>query len=460
MAKKALDRRTVLKGMLATGASVSIPLPLLEIMLNGNGTAYAQTAMPVSPLFVMWFFGNGSLPGVWKPAMTGTGSNWTLSSQLQGLSAVKPYLTVLSGLTNKLVVGGVEHPSGSAGATTGAPLSGNAVTAASIDQVVAKLISKGAAFNSIEVGVTPATPNGPQDSLATVSHKGPNAKNVPEYSPKAVFDRLFMGGSSGTTPTTTDQATKLASVRKSVLDSVLADGAALEKRLGAADKQRVEQHLTCIRDIENRLTTMPPTTTPTAMCGTPTAPTVGKDTNSEAPPAVASAMTDLSMLALACDKTRVLSYVFSLPAAHVYYRHLGSNMNADFHDTICHGDKGDQSNQPRVDTGVHYVISCLNEFLTKMQATAHGASNLLDQSLVLVTSDTAWGCTHTKEEWPVLLAGKAGGKLQGDGHYNFPGDNLSKALLTVAQIMGSTDTKFGGGNGAVTAPLSGIGIKT
>jgi hypothetical protein len=445
--------------MLATGAAVSIPLPLLEIMLNGNGTAYAQTATPVPPLFVMWFFGNGSLPGVWKPAMTGTGSNWALSPQLQGLSAVKPYLTVISGLTNKLVVGGAEHPTGSAGATTGAPLNGNAVTAPSIDQVVAKLISKGAPFNSIEVGVTPATPNGPQDSLATVSHNGPNAKNVPEYTPQAVFNRLFMGTTTSPTPTTTDQATKLASVRKSVLDAVLADGAALEKRLGAADKQRVEQHLTSIRGIENRLTSMPSGTMVPMMCGTPTAPTVGKDTNSEAPPGVNTAMADLSMLALACDKTRVLSFVFSLPAAHVYYRHLGSNMNADFHDTICHGDAGDQSSQPRVDTGVHYVISCLNEFLTKMQATPHGASNLLDQSLVLVTSDTAWGKIHTNAEWPVLLAGKAGGRLQGDGHYNFPGDNLSKALLTVAQIMGSTSTTFGSGAGAVTAPLS-VGVNT
>jgi hypothetical protein len=252
MVKKTLDRRAVLKGVLATGATVSIPLPLMEIMLNSNGTAYAQTATPVPPLFVLWFFGNGSLPGAWKPANTGTGSNWSLSSQLQPLSALKSYLTVISGLTNQLVVGGNEHPSGSAGATTGAPLNGNAVTAASIDQVVANLIGAGAPFKSIEVGVTPATPNGPQDSLATVSHKGPNAKNVPDYDPKSVFTRLFMGtGGTGT-----------------------------------------------------------------------------------------------------------------------------------------------------------------------------------------------------------------GGKLQGDGHYNFPGGNLSKALLTSAQIMGSTQTSFGSGAGAVTSPLTGIGIKS
>jgi hypothetical protein len=442
--------------MLATGATASIPLPLLEIMLNGNGTAYAQTANPIPPLFVMWFFGDGTLPGLWKPATTGTGSNWSLSPQLQGLSGVKSHLTVISGLTNKLVLPGFEHPTGSAGATTGAPLNGNAVTAASIDQVVAKSISAGAPFNSIVLGVTPATPGGPQDSLATVSHSGPNAKNVADYDPSSVFNRLFTGAS---TMTVTDQAAKLAAVRRSVLDAVLADGAALEKRLGAADKQRVEQHLTSIRGIEQRLIVTPTGSVPT-MCTSTVAPTTAKDANSEAPPAVNSVMADLSMLALACDRTRVLSLVFSLPAAHIYYRHLGTNMNADFHDTICHGDPGDQSSQPRVDTGVQYVIKCLNEFLTKMQATAHGASNLLDQSLVFVTSDTAWGKIHTNTEWPVLLAGKAGGKLQGDGHYNFPGDNLSKALLTVAQIMGSTATSFGGGAGAVTAPLTGIGIKS
>ena len=104
------------------------------------------------------------------------------------------------------------------------------------------------------MGVTPATPNGPQDSLATVSHTGPNAKNVPDFDPKSVFTRLFMAGGDRRHHHA-DQATKLASVRKSVLDSVLSDGASLQKKLGAADKQRVEQHLTSIRAIEQRLVT-------------------------------------------------------------------------------------------------------------------------------------------------------------------------------------------------------------
>jgi hypothetical protein len=455
MTIKALDRRTVLRGMLATGASVAIPLPLLESMLNSNGTALAQSDTLLSPLYVTWFFGNGSLPGKWKPSGTGTGSTWQLSPQLQPLAELKPYLTVISGLDGKAVVGGVEHPTGSAAATTAAALNGNAVRAPSIDQVVADLIATGSPNRSIEVGVTPATPNGPQDSLHTVSHKGPNSRLMPEYDPRAVFNRLFMASENPPTDPGVDDP--LTGVKRSVLDAVKQDGLKLQQTLGAADRMRLEEHLTGIRAIETRLDTPDGGggTLP-AECSAVAAPTVGKDMNAEAPVAVNTAMAKLASLALACEKTRVLSFMFSLPAAHVYYRHLASNMNADFHDVICHNDAGSESDQPRVDTGVLYAMKCLNEFLLNLKNTPHGAGNLLDQTLVYVTSDTAWGKIHTRAEWPVLLAGKAGGRIAGDQHVNFQGENLSRALLTVAQIMGSDKTEIGLDAGRVTSSLPGI----
>lgn len=458
MNRKPLNRRTVLRGALATGAAVTIPLPLLEAMLNESGTALAQSATPLSPLYVTWFFGNGSLPGLWKPAKTGAGAEWELSAQLSPLADHKSHLTVISGLEGKLVVSGVEHPTGSAAATTGAPLSGNAVRAASIDQIVADLIGKDSPFRSLEVGVTPATPGGNQDALHTVSHRGPNARNNPEFDPKAVFNRLFTGGTKPPEDGGTEEAEKLVKVRKSVLDSVLRDGASLQTRLGSADKQRVEQHLEAIRAIEKRLDSGAGGGGRPAVCTSPVAPTVGRDNGSEAPPGVSGAMADLLTLALACERTRVASFMFSLPAAHVYYRHLGSDMNDDFHDTICHTDAGDKSTQTRVDKGVRYTMRCLNEFLTKLAETPHGSGTLLDAALVYVTSDTGWGKTHDKTEWPVLLAGKAGGKLAGNEHRNFPGENLSRALLTVAQLMGSTKTDFGIDGGKVTAALPGIGV--
>jgi hypothetical protein len=90
--------------------------------------------------------------------------------------------------------------------------------------------------------------------------------------------------------------------------------------------------------------------------------------------------------------------------------------------------------------------------------TPHGAGNLLDATLVYVTSDTAWGKVHDRTEWPVLLAGKAGGRVRGDQHANFQSENLSRALLTVAQIMGSKKTDLGLDGGKATAALSGIQI--
>jgi hypothetical protein len=101
-------------------------------------------------------------------------------------------------------------------------------------------------------------------------------------------------------------------------------------------------------------------------------------------------------------------------------------------------------------------MRCLNEFLTSLQNTAHGSGNLLDSSLVYVTSDTAWGKIHTKEEWPVLLAGHAAGRLRGDEHHNFPGESLSRALLTAAQIVDPKITEIGRDAGYSNAALQGL----
>ncbi len=450
-----IARRTVLRGLLATGASVSIGLPLLEAMLNENGTALAQSGSPLSPLYATWFFGNGTLPGLWKPGATGSGSQWTLSPQLMPLADFKSHLTVISGLEGKLVISGFEHPTGSAAATTASPVQGDTVMGPSIDQVVADTIAGDAPFRSIELGVTPATPGGNQHSLHTVSHSGPNSRNDPEYDPRAAFSRLLGGFEVPADDGDATKAAALARVKKSVLDSVLKDGARLQQTLGSSDRQRVEQHLEAIRAVERRLEGMGAPSA-SAACADLSTPTSGRDMNNEAPPEINTAMSEIMALALACERTRVASLMFTLPAAHVYYRHLGGNMNADFHDTICHTDAGDPSNQPRVDTGVQYTMRCLAEFLGLLAATPHGASTLLDETLVYVTSDTAWGKVHDRKEWPVLLAGKAGGRLRGDEHHNFQGEDLSRVLLTVAQGMEAPVTEFGVGAGRTSSALPGI----
>ncbi|MEO8184632.1 MAG: DUF1552 domain-containing protein [Deltaproteobacteria bacterium] len=433
----------MLRGLLATGAAMAVPLPVLDGMLNGNGTAFAQ-GQPLVRRFATWFFGNGILPPRWNP--TATGNNWELSDQLAPLANVKEYLTVVSGLVNKFP-GSSFHPLGSAASTTGGGVEDNSAVVPSIDQLVAEAIGRSSLFKSVELGVSDATPNGPENTLHAVSHRGKNAPNFPEFDPLAVFSRLFAQAEVGAA-----DITRLNQAKQSILDAVVADANEMRGLLGTVDRQRLEQHLDGIRQLETRLAT------PSQCVAPPNPATVGvtRDTRSEAPQAVSGMVSELLALAFACDLTRAASVVFTLPAAHVYYRHLGADMNDDFHDTICHTDPGDSTSQIRVHRGVIFTMQCLSVLLQRLRSLPEGDGTVLDNSLIYVTSCTSWGKVHAKDEWPVLLAGKAGGALPGNVHYRAPGENLSKMLFTIANLMGANVTSLGAREGLVESGLSGF----
>lgn len=449
MSAKRLSRRTVLRGVLATGGAVAIGLPVLDIMLNSNGTALAQ-GTPLARRYVTWFFGNGILPPLWNPATTGA---LQLSQQLMPLANVQNYLTVVTGL-KQMIASAAPHPAGSAASTTGADVVSNSAQLKSIDQIVAA-VNKGGTFPSLEVGVSNATPNGAQNTLHAVSHRGVNAPNFPEFDPHALFARIF-SNAAATTTTSPSQLAKLNQAKKSILDTVLADGADINKSLGAKDQARLADHLDAIRQIETRLQTTGTATTTVKPPADPATLGVSKDMKSEAPAAVNAVMADMLSIAMAMDVTRNASFVFTLPAAHVFYRAAATNMNDDFHDTICHTDPGDNAHQPRVHTGVLYAMTALSVFLGKLAALPEGVGTVLDNSLVYVTSCTSWGKVHATDEWPVLLAGKAGGVLKGNQHLRYPGQNLSSVLLTIANIFGANLTSLGLGPGMTTAELTGL----
>jgi hypothetical protein len=109
------------------------------------------------------------------------------------LANVKDWLTVVSGL-KRMLPNDSPHPGGSAAATTGAPVENNSASAPSIAQIVAGA-NPGGDFPSLEVGVTDATPDGPENTLHAVSHRGPNAPNYPEFDPFALYTRVFAGRS-------------------------------------------------------------------------------------------------------------------------------------------------------------------------------------------------------------------------------------------------------------------------
>src|SRR5258706_5121258 len=193
MSRAVLPRRTILRGMLAGGISVVIPLPRMAGMLNGNGTAYADGG-PLPLRYGTWFFGNGINPPEWVPSATGQGTAWTLSTLLMPLLPVKSYLQVITGMTNKIPPDPA-HKGRPAAALTGANASGADVQLPSIDQVLAPILNAGtmpAIPNGLHVGISNTSGAGALD--LRVSFRGPNASNPPQYDPGAVYKQLVMFG--------------------------------------------------------------------------------------------------------------------------------------------------------------------------------------------------------------------------------------------------------------------------
>jgi hypothetical protein len=455
MSSTRIDRRTLLRGVAAGGLSVAIPLPRLGGMLNDGGTAYAA-GQPLPLRFVLWFFGNGILAPRWNPAATGSGSSWTLSEELAPLQAAKPKLSVVTGLGIKSLISDDPHVAGAAGALTGAaallksevnPTIGrrvNTVQAPSIDQIVAKGVAS-ARFRSIEIGLSKCSDPDISGTLYhNVSHSGPDAPNPPEYDPQAVFNRLFAGLSTGPDP----RAAILAQAHSSVLDAVLEDARQLRPRLGASDQMRLDQHLDGIRGLEKQILT--PVDPGVVTCKPPAKPTLGPDVSRQATRARNQVMAELIAMALACDLTRVVSYMFAPAAGHVYLPDV--NLNHDFHDYYNH----DATQQAGVHTGVAFEMECFAAFLQRLDSLTEGTGTMLDQCLVYATSDVSSGQRHDHVEFPALFAGKAGGRLRGDVHVRASGDNYTKALVTVANVMGVTTSGIGIDAGRATEGIAGL----
>lgn len=428
---RSISRRTVLKGMLG-GAAVSVALPRLE--------AFAADGFPKR--FGIWFWGNGILPERWVP--TGEGTEWTLSEQLAALEPVKSEITVVSGMAVK-TGNSIPHGSGPAGMLSGAPLivrSGDDFTFStpSIDQVIAAQAGQETRFRSLELGVRP----GPG-----LSYTGADQRNPPESSPRMLFDRLF--GSGFSAPGEEPVVDPKLGLRRSVLDAVIADANRLKGRVSTADRMRLEQHLEGVRDLERRIARLeedPPSLESCALPGEPEAeyPDVdGRPQLSE----INRVMADLTAMALACDQTRVFSYFYTYPVNNLLFPGMPAG-----HHRLTHDEPGEQ---PQVNEIVKQIITELSFFLQRLAAVPEGDGTLLDNCAILCTSDTSFGRNHSLDDYPIIIAGTAGGALKKGIHYRSPsGENTSMVLLSLLRAMDLPIAEYGEEAGRVDRGLGAI----
>lgn len=440
---KMINRRTLLRGLLG-GAAVTLGLPPLELFMNTSGTAYAEDKTDGFPKrFGLFFWGNGCLPEKWNPAQTG--SAFELSPLLEPLAAHKARLSVVSGM--RVNVPNVEpHFATAAGILSGRPLiktSQNYTFAGpSIDQVFATALGQDTRFASLEFGAKA------NDGL---SFNGPNSRNPPETDPFAFFTRVF--GGSFSLPGSEPKLDPTIALRRSVLDALMGQIKGLQAKVGAADKQRLEQHYDGVRTLEKRLAKLEEDPPSLAACAMPPTP-LADYPDLEGRPQLAEknkALADIAAMALACDQTRVFSNFFTHPVNNVLFPGATAG-----HHQLTHDEPGEQ---PEVFAITRQCVDAFAYQLDALSKVQEGAGTLLDHMVVLGTSDVALGKTHSPEDFPIALVGSCGGALKTGVHYrSSSSESVSKVLLSLSRAMGLDMASFGADEGETTDSLSAIEV--
>ena len=440
--KQLLDRRTVLKGLLG-GAAVGVSLPLFDAFLNTNGTALADGgALPKR--FGTWIWGNGVIPEKWFP--TTTGQNFAISPELQPLAdaGLMGEFSIISGM--KVFGENLEaHFAGPAGLLSGHPLATNGQTtfdSPTVDVRIREAIGGSTRFRSIEAGV--------QDRVRSFSVNGTNNDNPVETNPMSVFLRVF--GEGFTLPGEEPIIDPKWALRRSVLSAVQGDITRLEARLGSHDKLRLDQHLTNVRELELQLLRLEDDPPDLAACEVAPAPLADYPIIDSREQMVAKhrAMADILTYALACDQTRVFSMMFSGPVSTVRY----PNTTADHHN-LTHNEPGVQA---QVDQIVTLIMAQLAYFVSKLASVDEGDGRLLDNMVLLGTTDCSRGRDHSIENYPILLAGSAGNRLKMGYHHKGNGENTSQVILSIMRAMGLNTADFGVGPVRATDSLSAIEV--
>ncbi len=421
-------RRQVLRGML-NGAAIAIGTPMLDCFLNSNGTAFAS-GEPLPVCFTSWFYGLSMSPGRWEPKTVG--ANYEFGPELAQLEAYKSKINVYSGM--KAFLDGTPptpHASGSQGVLQATVTVGPSPDP-SLDQIIADTIGTRSRFRSLEVCSAGTT--------ESLSRRSASVSNPSENSPLALYARIF--GAEFQDPNAADfKPDARVMVKKSVLSAVSEERARLVRQLGAADKARVDEYFTSLRQLEHRLALQLEKPAPLAACSVP-----GKIQEATVGPVIEDVkvnhklFADLLAHAFACGQTQVANVNFNGALSPV--RQAGSVMT--FH-VYTHEDPVDHELGYQVNAAwfSKQSIDAYLEFLKSLDGIREGDGTLLDRSIVFASTDGGFAKTHSLENIPILTAGSGGGRLKTGIHYAAKGDPVSRVGLTMQQVLGVPTDNWG-----------------
>jgi hypothetical protein len=439
--KRALSRRTMLKGM-----GTTLALPFLEAMVPAFQALGQSPARP--PLrFGAVYFPNGtpmaSPQNYWMPAAEG---ELEVTPILKPLEPFKDRMTVVGNLSRAGGKTVTDHAVSSAGWLSGAVAKQTEAEdihlGVTIDQVLAREIGQDTPFPSLEVAtedfsgyVGGCVPGYSCTYMNTISWADETSPLPMEINPRVAFERMFGRAADG--------SQRLARMRenRSILDSVADEARRLQGRLGAQDRTRLNDYLGTVREIERRIqkTEARNAASVTAV----TAPTGVPDTFEEH----AEVMFDLLAVAYQADLTRVFTFMMAREASQRTYPAL--DIPETHHDVSHHGNQADKmALHAKIDA---HFATLFARFVETLRQAPDGDGTVLDHSLIVFGGGMSDGQAHSAYPLPLAAIGGAGGRMKGN-RFVAAGEwtPVANFWLSVAGMFGSPIEQFGESNGRVS----------
>src|SRR5262249_49885713 len=264
-------------------------------------------------------------------------------------------------------------------------------------------------------------------NLAWRTESSPVAKEV---NPRLVFERLFAAPAKGD-----EKALRRERYKHSILDFVGEDARALRNKLGSTDQHKLDEYLTGVRAIEQRLVRVEKTADIAAPAGAARPTGIPKDYREHL-----RLMGDLLVLAFQADLTRIATFVFANDGSNRPYRNLG--VSEGHHDMSHHG--GSQDKKAKIQKINQFHIEQFSYLLGKLKAVKEGNGTLLDHCMIIYGSGISDGDRHNHDNLPILLAGKGGGTLTTGCHLRYAKETpLTNLYVSLLDRMGAPMASIG-----------------
>lgn len=444
-----LNRRHFLRGL---GAAVA--LPAFESLLGNTASAGQAVTASGAPLRMAYLYiPNGVILDAWQPH--GEGTNFRLNRSLQALKPFKKDIQILSDLEHENGWagrdGGGDHARANATILTGArprkTAGADIRLGISVDQVAALAIGRHTRFASLELSTDGARKSGGCDSGYSCAYqfnlawRGPVSPMAPEHNPRLVFERLF-GDGNGAIRKKNYQAR--VAQKRSILDFVLADAQALHGQLGRNDQQKLDEYLTGVREVEQRIEK---------------AELFGElpDVKMDAPGGIPGdyrqhirLMIDLMVMAFQTDSTRIATFSLAHDGSNRSFKDIG--VSEGHHHLSHHRKKEAYMEKLRVID--RFYAEQFAYYLKRMaEVKDTDGKSLLHNSMSVYASGLSDGDRHSHRDLPVILAGNAGGRFTPGRHVKQRHDTpMSNLYVNMLNTMGVPTTTFGDSTG----PLRGV----